>query len=183
MSCDRCSDEGTVLDSAGTAHPCTCAFGRAIAGQVGTGAIRAAWRHSKRRGAAAEQALAGLLLAHGIPAKRIPQRTGGPSTPDVLSDLPLHLEVKSGAKLYAPRALEQAKRDAGGFPAVVFYQSPECAPWVVVLEALDFLELLEFVARESANYLAMLSPGASAAPAGASPGMGQNAGPLAIEQQ
>lgn len=162
MSCDRCEGRGWVLGPDEIAHDCDCAHGRARAGRVGGGALRSAWKNSKRDGTAAEREIAALLIEHGIPARRIPQRTGGATSPDVLSALPLHIEVKSGKRLYLPRSLAQAKRDAGCFPPAVFYQPSDGSPCIVALEAGDFLELFGFVALEATLCLEMLAPGCTA---------------------
>lgn len=170
MICERCEGQGWVLDAAGVAHNCSCAQGRVLAGQIGAGRARAAWKNSKRKGASAERELAALLLEHGIPAERIPQRTGGADSPDVLTGLPLHIECKFGKRLYALRALAQAKRDAGGFPPAVFYQQAVGSPWLVTLEAEDFLELFGWVALEAGLMLELLAPGCTAEPSAGSPG-------------
>lgn len=149
MSCphSRCDGSGFLVDGA-TARPCTCrreAFARSDRAR----AARAAWRfgESKRKGGDGERELAAFLRSRGISAQRIAQRAGGVDSPDVLADLPFHVECKRAKRLRIMPAIEQAKRDADGRAAVVFYRSDR-SPWIAALVAADFLELLGYAAPE-----------------------------------
>ncbi|MFO1080835.1 MAG: hypothetical protein U1E23_09445 [Reyranellaceae bacterium] len=88
--------------------------------------------------------MAELLRTHGFAARRGQQFSGSPDSPDVVHDIPgVFIEVKrtESFRLYA--AMEQAKTDrkAGDIPAV-FHRSNQ-RPWVVVLDAADFLTLVK----------------------------------------
>ena len=106
---------------------------------------------SKRKGRSGEREAAELLRAHGFQARRGVQFAGGPDSPDIVHDIPgIHLEVKrtEAFRLYA--ALEQAKADRkDGDIACVLHRANQ-RPWVVVLEATDFLSILRALYRRPA---------------------------------
>jgi Holliday junction resolvase len=102
---------------------------------------------SRNKGKVGEREVAELLRQHGIPARRGVQFQGGADSPDVVGLAGFHLEVKrtEAFRLYA--AMEQAKSDRkpGDIPAV-FHRANQ-RPWVVVLDAADFLTLVKAAAR------------------------------------
>ena len=106
---------------------------------------------SRRKGANAEREVAELLRSHGFAARRGQQFSGLPDSPDVVHDIEgIHLEVKRTERFALYPALEQAKRDrrAGDVP-VVFHRM-NGRPWVVCLEAEDFLTILRALYRRPA---------------------------------
>lgn len=95
---------------------------------------------SKRKGKVAERELSRFLTEHGFPAKRGQQFSGGPNSPDVVCDLLPHIECKRVERFNAYDALAQAQRD-GGPDAVVFHRRNR-KPWLVVMDAEQFLSLM-----------------------------------------
>ena len=104
--------------------------------------------NSKQKGNRGERELAKLLRSHGFQdAKRGQQYTGSPDSPDVVGIPGFHIESKflaSGLNTY--KSLEQAKEDAGENIPLVFHRriskSETNLPWLVVLEAEDFLRII-----------------------------------------
>ena len=74
-------------------------------------------------------------------ARRGQQFSGGPDSPDVVSTLPFHFEVKRTERLHIEKAIEQAERDCDGDMPVVAYRRNR-GQWLVVMRAVDFIELL-----------------------------------------
>lgn len=100
-------------------------------------------RLSRDKGKRGEREVAELLRLHGFQAHRGVQYQGGNDSPDVAHDIDgLHIEVKRTEALRLYQALEQAKgeRQTGNIPAV--FHRANGRPWVVVLEADDFLTLV-----------------------------------------
>lgn len=140
-----CSCEGSGWIRVGsTARRCPCS---PLPDQRNVrAAVRPGGARPRRKGIAGERELAGWLRSHGVEARRGAQRRGGPDTPDVVADLPFHVECKRTERLALWRALAQAQSDAGSRPAVVFHRSSR-QPWVCVLAAEDLLELLRLARR------------------------------------
>jgi Holliday junction resolvase len=108
-------------------------------------------RMSRNKGKSGERECAELLRAHGFQARRGVQYQGGPDAPDVVHDIEgVHIEVKRTERFALYPALEQAKQDrrAGDVP-VVFHRM-NGRPWVVCLEAEDFLTLMRALYRRPA---------------------------------
>lgn len=101
----------------------------------------------KRKGNDGEREFLSLLVRCGIQASRNDQRyVGGQDNPDisaVIGNTAFHVEVKRTERFRLYDALEQAQQDANGhrIPLVAYRQNRR--PWVVVLDAMDFLRLLE----------------------------------------
>lgn len=150
----------TRLPRMGRCGALCCETGAAGARGVGEGAVIELWaqgtletgvkdlglgmgRMSREKGKRAEREVAELLRAHGFQARRGVQFQGGADSPDVTHDIDgLHIEVKRTEAFRLYQALEQAKdeRKAGDIPAV--FHRANGRPWVVVLEADDFLTLV-----------------------------------------
>ncbi len=105
-------------------------------------------RMSKNKGKVAEREVAHLLQAHGFTARR-GQQFSGDGAPDVIhslclnKDCAIHIEVKRRETLNLYDAYNQATEDAppGDIP-VVFHRRSRL-PWVVILSADDFLDIME----------------------------------------
>lgn len=102
---------------------------------------------SRNKGKRGELEVANLLKAAGYNAHRSVQycgRTG--DAPDVVVEgLPLHIEVKRTERFswkYYTQAVNDSKASADDNLPVVFYR-PSYAPWMVILSAEDFLELMK----------------------------------------
>jgi hypothetical protein len=75
-----------------------------------------------------------------VACRRGQQFRGGIDQPDVITNVPLHFEVKRTERLRVYDAVEQAVRD-GGDKAVVAYKANH-KPWLAILPMDAFLDLL-----------------------------------------
>lgn len=66
---------------------------------------------SRDKGKRGEREFCELLREHGFEARRGQQFAGGNDSPDVVTDLPCHVEVKR-TETFSPSYLLQAERDA-----------------------------------------------------------------------
>ena len=96
---------------------------------------------SRDKGKRGELELAHWLTERGYPARRGQQFRGGPDSPDVICDLPFHIECKRTEKLSVYAALEQANLDSD-LPGVVFHRR-NLKRWCVVLDAEHFMGLIK----------------------------------------
>lgn len=100
----------------------------------------------KRKGNAGEREFLALLAGHGIQARRNDQRyVGGKDNPDIsafIGGFPFHVEVKRTERFRLYDAIEQARRDANGHRIPLVAHRQNRRPWVVVLDAMYFLQLM-----------------------------------------
>lgn len=104
--------------------------------------------NSREKGKRGEREWAAFLCKHGIKARRGRQFSGGPESPDVVSDLPIHWEVKRGETLNVYAAMYQAfteNKVATKYPAVAHRRNNKT--WLVTMRAGDFLALLSSATR------------------------------------
>jgi Holliday junction resolvase len=96
------------------------------------------------KGKLGEREVAKLLRDHGFDqARRGQQYAGGGDSPDVVGLPGYHIEVKRTEAFNLYAALGQSEIEAGlGETPVVFHRR-SCEPWVVVLEAKYFLDLVK----------------------------------------
>lgn len=99
--------------------------------------------NSRRKGKVGEREFAALLREHGYAARRGQQFTGGPESPDVVSQplAWLHIEVKRVQHLNLTDACAQAEGDCGGKPWIVAHRRNH-APWLITLRAETFFDFL-----------------------------------------
>mgnify|MGYP003335330235 CR=1 FL=1 len=97
-------------------------------------------KSSKTKGKVGEREFAQFLRNHGIEARRGAQYSGSPDSPDVVSSLPYHFEVKRVEKLNVHDAYAQAQSDAGAKTPVVAFRRNHGA-WMICLSAEHFLAL------------------------------------------
>ena len=107
--------------------------------------------NSNQKGKVGEREFARWLRdTWGAVARRGRQYAGHPDAPDVVSDIPLHFEVKRTEKLRLYQALEQASDDSDSCPVVAHRQNNK--PWVFILYADDFEEIAnifnDYIARK-----------------------------------
>ena len=101
-------------------------------------------KRSRDKGKRGEREVVALFKAHGFEARRGQQYRGGPDSPDVIHDVPgLHVEVKFREQASLFVALEQASRDAALEDTPVVFMRKLRKPWLVVIDADDFLDLIE----------------------------------------
>ena len=100
---------------------------------------------SREKGKRGEREIAALFRAHGFQAKRGQQYRGGPDSPDIVHDLPygLYVEVKFREQVSPYAALEQVSCDAALEDTPVVFMRKLRKPWIVVMDADDFLDLME----------------------------------------
>lgn len=100
-------------------------------------------RKSKTKGKVGEREAAHeLSRLFACQARRGVQYQGGPESPDIVSDIPVHFEVKRTEKLQLWPAIEQAEQDAHGKIPVVLHR-PNLRPWLVILNLEDLPGLVE----------------------------------------
>jgi len=75
-------------------------------------------------------------------ARRGQQFSGNPDSPDVITNLPYHFEVKRVQALNISKAMQQAKLECGNKPPVVAHRK-NGEPWMVTLLAPDFFNLIK----------------------------------------
>lgn len=98
--------------------------------------------NSRRKGASGEREAAKALMdALGINARRGQQFSGSPDSPDVVLDLPLHLEVKRVERLNVQMAMDQATKDAKGIKPPVVMHRRNRTPWLVTVRLVDLLSV------------------------------------------
>ena len=92
---------------------------------------------SRAKGAAAErEAAAAIVNILGCSARRGVQYQGGPDSPDILTDLPIHWECKRVERGNPYNWLDQACRDAGGnIPVVVHRRNRR--EWILIMRLED----------------------------------------------
>ena len=98
---------------------------------------------SKNKGKVGEREFARLLSELGVEAKRGVQYQGGTDSPDVVHSIPgIHFEVKRSEQFGLYQALTQAFNDSGDGEVPVVAHRKNNKPWVVVLYADHFIELV-----------------------------------------
>jgi|TARA_R110000824_G_scaffold18891_1_gene74085 Holliday junction resolvase len=101
-------------------------------------------RKSRNKGKVGEREVANLLKSYGYEARRGQQFHGGGDSPDVVHSMEgFHIEVKYVEKLGLYPAMEQADGDKKPEEASIVFHRRSRKPWVVVLYAKDFLDLME----------------------------------------
>jgi Holliday junction resolvase len=103
-------------------------------------------RMSREKGKRGEREFAELLREHGYDARRGQQFAGGPDSPDVIVDLPVHFEVKR-TESFSPSYLAQAERDAHPANQPVVAWKRNAAPWRVFMDAHHYLGLWQRMDR------------------------------------
>ena len=97
--------------------------------------------NSRRKGKDGELEWANVLKGHGYDAHRGQQYKGGGDSPDVTGLPGIHQEVKRTNHFRLYDALEQSRNDAHDTEIPIVVHRPDRRPWVVVMDAEDFLDL------------------------------------------
>jgi Holliday junction resolvase len=97
--------------------------------------------NSCQKGKVGEREWRDVLKEKGFEARRGRQFSGSPESPDVVSNLPFHFEVKRVEALNIDKAMEQAQRDCGKSVPVVAHRKNK-RPWLVTMLAEDWLVLV-----------------------------------------
>ena len=99
--------------------------------------------NSRDKGVRGERLARDLLKKYGFEARRGQQYAGGGDSPDVVHNIPnLHVEVKFVEALSAYTAMEQARGDAAGGDVPTVFHKRKNKPWLVIMDAHDFLCLM-----------------------------------------
>lgn len=106
--------------------------------------------NSKAKGKRGELEVAKLLRDYGFEARRGQQFSGSPDSPDVVHNIEgYHVEVKFTERLNLYAALEQAENDGDIQETPVVFHKRKHKPWVVIIFAHDFMEMLSETRSES----------------------------------
>ena len=98
--------------------------------------------NSRAKGAAGEREFAAYLRDRGYFARRGVQYQGGPDSPDVVTDLPMHFEVKRVQRLNLQAAMLQAVTESPNDKTPVVAHRRNREQWLVTLRADDFFDLI-----------------------------------------
>lgn len=98
--------------------------------------------NSNSKGKVAEREVSELIRSYGFEARRGQQFSGGNESPDVVSDLPLHIEVKRVEAFSLYSAVEQCKTDCKSNQYVIFHRKTK-KEWVSILNSDTFLFLMK----------------------------------------
>lgn len=99
--------------------------------------------NSRRKGAAFERRLAGILRDYGFDARRGQQYSGANGDADVVGLPGIHIEAKAVERLNLYDAMAQSKHDArGGEIPVVMHKKNNCNI-LVTMELDSFMELYQ----------------------------------------
>lgn len=94
--------------------------------------------NSREKGKRGEREAAEFLRHRNFEARRGQQYRGGEDSPDLITSLPCHIEVKFTERLNIYAALEQAERDASDGEIPVVMHRRKRKPWIVILKAEDY---------------------------------------------
>ena len=95
--------------------------------------------NSCSKGKRGERQWRDVLRAEGYEAKRGQQHAGGTDSPDVVTSLPIHQEVKLTERLQLRKATDQARRDSAGKPWLVATKW-NGGEWLVIVTAETFFK-------------------------------------------
>jgi len=105
--------------------------------------------NSRAKGIRGELEASKLLQEYGFEARRGQQYSGGGDSPDVVHSIPnVHLEVKFVERFLLYDALQQAVDDAKDGKVPVVLHRRKRKPWVVIMQAEDFFNLMQYVAKD-----------------------------------
>jgi Holliday junction resolvase len=104
--------------------------------------------NSRQKGARGEREFSEELRKAGHEARRGRQFSGSPDSPDVVTSLPYHFEVKRTESLSLYTAMEQAVRDSAGKKVPVVAHKRNGKRWLVVMHLDDFLPLVASEGRK-----------------------------------
>lgn len=99
-------------------------------------------RMSRQKGKRGEREFAAFLCSLGVEARRGVQFHGGPDSPDVVSSLPVHWEVKRVERLDLHGSLKQAVDEAAPGKMPVVAHRKNNGDWIAVLNMKDLIPLI-----------------------------------------
>jgi len=105
-------------------------------------------KKSLMKGKVGERELASeLRRLFGVNARRGQQYCGGGDSPDVVTDLPIHAEVKRCEKLSLYKAMKQAIGDAGESKVPIVFHRQNREEWLAVIRLNDLPELVDRLSK------------------------------------
>lgn len=96
--------------------------------------------NSKQKGKRGELEACEFLRSFNVAARRGQQFKGGDDSPDIVADIPYHIEVKRTEKLQLWAACRQAEADCQGKEWIVLHKA-NGTDWIVIQPADSFLRL------------------------------------------
>lgn len=106
---------------------------------------------SRQKGKRGEREFAALLRSCGIEARRGVQYQGGPESPDVVSSLPVHWEVKRVESLRIYDAIKQATEEAARGMMPVVAHKRNNGDWLAIMRMQDLLSILTSKTETTSN--------------------------------
>ena len=97
--------------------------------------------NSRNKGKRGELEWAKEIIAAGYEARRGQQFSGNPDSPDVVTNLPYHFEVKRVERLNITQAMKQAEGECGDKPPIVAHRK-NGEQWMVTMTAPTFFKLI-----------------------------------------
>ena len=98
--------------------------------------------NSRSKGKRGELEWRDVIRSHGYEARRGQQFSGSPDSPDVITNLPCHFEVKRVERLNIDSAMKHAEGECGEKPPLVAHRK-NGGPWMVTMLAPTFFNLIE----------------------------------------
>ena len=101
---------------------------------------------SKDKGKVGEREVAELIRSYGFEARRGQQNRGGSDSPDVVHSIPnVYAEVKFRERFSLWAAVSKAQEEAKDTDTPVVFHRQKRKPWLVTMDAHDFLRILKKV--------------------------------------
>ena len=98
--------------------------------------------NSRSKGKRGELEWRDVIRSRGYEARRGQQFSGSPDSPDVVTNLPFHFEVKRVEKLSIYKAMQQAKDECGSKPPIVAHRK-NGGEWLVIMQGSTFFNIIE----------------------------------------
>ena len=97
--------------------------------------------NSRQKGCRGEREWRDIVRANGFEARRGQQFSGSPDSPDVVSELPFHMEVKRVERLNIDNAMKQAEQDCGEKMPMVAHKKNH-GKWLVTIPEWVYFKLI-----------------------------------------
>ena len=101
--------------------------------------------NSQQKGKRGELDCVHWLIRHGFKARRGQQFKGTEDSPDVIANIPFHIEVKFRESLNLHKAMEQAASEAPSNTVPMIYHRKNRTEPLVTMRADDWAELVKAV--------------------------------------
>jgi Holliday junction resolvase len=98
--------------------------------------------NSRSKGKRGELEWRDVIRSRGYEARRGQQFSGSPDSPDVVTNLPFHFEVKRVEKFSIYKAMQQAKDECGSNPPIVAHRK-NGGEWLVIMQGSTFFNIIE----------------------------------------